>query len=328
MRPPSPPPPRRTGAVSTNDLCPVCASGYLEPYDHEFHECLNCGSLVKHIGFEKAAAARPKGGLGRGLGQIIDPGASSVGMGLNPDGSTNPDAVVDLDETQTHHPLAGETNSDPDAVYVAPKRLRDKRSAAEADPIDVFMGKHGYQPIHKAGQPRVYRADMPGLNGRQSAVLMEGTNGGWVLGTKAGPWHASEKWEDESKKPYTKGRIDVPTTNPGRKPFKQPLPSQGDTGAAEMSLLARGHHPIEDPRLAWAIEDLAKNGRNSQVYHQPLLNSAFEPRQLPDVPAAPEGDVKTPYSEAEQRRLRGFSSTDQIAFPVMGSNPGLTKFTG
>lgn len=429
----------RTSAVSTNDLCPVCASGYLEPYSAEHHECLNCGSLVsKTAAFTKSAArrnyedeptgdelddlfaehdrlpehpdsdlpagetktyrlnhdsgefesprpdwedeiwprhaARPKGGLGRGLGQIIQPEGDPLNLsagGSEADDFVAPDAGV--------HPLADEENQNPDEVYQAPQRIlgsadrdrlldlgatgvkctvqscgaeadepcktpsgqptrphaarinryvnhyqrnKGKLAAAEPDEIDKHMVNLGYQPIHKAGQPRMYSAKLPGMNGRQSALLMEGTNGGWVLGTKGGPWDAGERW-DQGGQPYTKRKIDVPTVNPGTKAFG--LPSQGDRGSAEMSILATGHHPIEDPRLAWAIEDLAKNGRNSQVYHQPLLNSAFEPKQLPDFPEPAEGDTKTPYSEAEQRRLRGFSSTELLVFPVLG-NPGLSRW--
>ncbi|HEY6020457.1 MAG TPA: hypothetical protein VIY48_11265, partial [Candidatus Paceibacterota bacterium] len=197
--PPGPTPPPaagpKTSAAKANDLCPVCASGYLEPYDSEFHECLNCGSLVKHVGFEKHAddmtrrPARGRGGLGRGLSQI-DPGASAVGMGLNDDGSIKPDDGIE-NLVSGVHPLAGQEVQNPDEVYEAPTQLREKgqvgrRQASarlalshrfksarhrvssaptEADPLDVEMGKLGFQPRHRPGQSRLYTMQMPGTPG-------------------------------------------------------------------------------------------------------------------------------------------------------------------
>jgi hypothetical protein len=306
--PPAPPSPAagpKTSAVATNDLCPVCASGYLEPYDQDTHECLNCGSLVKHVGFEKAAAAkRPqRGGLGRGFKDIApyegDP------LNLASGGSENPDNVVDLDETYAH-PLAGETHEE--ETYQAPKDLLGKK-AAEIDPIDEHMGKLGFQPHHEPGQSRMYMMQMPGTPGghlrlTEGVPTAAGVPSGWALTADHVP--SRDQWTVKNHSPYPKRSIllDRLTNKPGEaKPFKQPLPDLGERQMASKTFLAGGHHPIEDPALNFAIRDVAKNGRNSHTYWNAFNDTAYEPPS-----PHPKGST--------QRELRGLSSV----------NPGLVRF--
>jgi hypothetical protein len=293
--------------MATNDLCPVCASGYLEPYDQDYHECLNCGSLVKHVGFGKAAAAkRPqRGGLGRGLKDIApyegDP------LNLASGGSENPDNVVDLDETYAH-PLAGEENMNPDEVYQAPRDLLGKQ-AAEIDPIDEHMGKLGFQPHHKPGQSRMYMMQMPGTPGghlrlTEGVPTAAGAPSGWALTADHIP--SRDLWSARGQKPYPERNVllDRMTNKPGEtESFKQPLPDLGERQMASKTFLAGGHHPIEDPALNFAIRDVAKNGRNSHTYWNALNGTAYEPPS-----PHPKGST--------QRELRGLSSV----------NPGLARF--
>lgn len=111
-----------------NDLCPVCASGYLEPssFDPEYHECLNCGSLVngRHTGY--TAAARPKGGLGRRLDEIPE----QVGDPLNlaNGGSDDPNKADEPLPTAEYHPLHGVElqEGQADKLYQAPTGLRER----------------------------------------------------------------------------------------------------------------------------------------------------------------------------------------------------------
>lgn len=124
---PSPLPPA-SSAVKTNlnDLCPVCASGYLESYSPEYHECLNCGSLVQHIGFEKEAARKPgerllgpRGPLGRGLSDI--PQSDSDPLNLSSGGSEGRGVDSDPPE-EGYHPLAGQQPDEEFEAYEAPLR--------------------------------------------------------------------------------------------------------------------------------------------------------------------------------------------------------------
>jgi hypothetical protein len=325
--------PPHTGAAQVNDLCPVCASGYLEPYDGEHHECLNCGSLVTHVGFEKesATASRkpPRGGLGRGLKQIVDPGASAIGMGLNEDGSVNTDEPVDLDETQTQHPLFGAEVQDPDEVYQAPRRIvgdvqfsrlfseteRDHKlntlAAEGADPIDEFMGKHGFDSIGHPGSPRVYMKSDPDVEGAYYR-LHEGNRGedgqstGWQLHLDHVPSH--EPWQQGGQE-YP-GRS-IPLERRDKDPrfpahFRQPLPDPGNRILPNKVLLAQGTHPIEDAALNRAIRDVGKRGRNSQTFWDTFTSKDYTP---PD-PTHP---------GITQRDRRALSSVD---------NPGLTRFVG
>ncbi|HEY6021170.1 MAG TPA: hypothetical protein VIY48_15075 [Candidatus Paceibacterota bacterium] len=361
-----PPPPQRTSAAQTNDLCPVCASGYLEPYDNTYHECLNCGSLVKHIGFEKQAArrnyedeptgdelddlfaehdrlpphpdsdlpagetmtykyspksgefehlapewerdlgpyeaARPKGGLGRGLKQIQEYEGDPLGLASG--GSENPEFVA---PEAGEHPLKGEENQTPEEEqYRAKKRLLDREAAAEAgvDPLEEHLGKLGFQPMHKPGHERMYVAQMPRT--RNGYIrLHEGVGGsGWVLSADHVP--SREIWM-KGEDPYNQRNITVErqTKQPGGKPFKQPLPDPQDRTMAQKSILAVGHHPIEDDALNRAIRDVSLHGRDSETY-QRVLNTAYEP----PAPLQPEKGMT-------QRDLRGLSSV---------SNPGLGRF--
>lgn len=315
--PPLPPPPK-TSAVQSNDLCPVCASGYLEPYDSEHHECLNCGSLVSHVGFDKESSKKPpRGGLGRGLGQIMDYQGDPLNLASG--GSENPvnDGIEEIPEGGYVHPLAGEENQNPDEVYQAPRDLLGRQAYAEewmtralqhmaseeGELLDEQMGKIGYQPLHKPGQDyeRAYYAPMPGASGGY-ARLTEGTNGGWAL--TADQAHDREKWT-QGGKPFRQRSIPVDraTADPNQvQQFRQPLPDPGNRLMPEKSFLASGHHPIEDDSLNRALRDVATNGRNSQTYRK-VLDTAYEPPKLP-----PESGT--------QRERRLLSSV----------NPGLAKF--
>lgn len=151
-KPPALPPASSAVKSNLNDLCPVCASGYLETYSPEYHECLNCGSLVQHIGFEKEAAAKPgdrllgpRGPLGRGLSDIPQQDSDPLGL-------ASANTVIDLDETQARHPLAGE-EPDPDAdVYEAPRPgyLLDKQSARVINEVTGWP----YADYGPDGEPR------------------------------------------------------------------------------------------------------------------------------------------------------------------------------
>lgn len=122
-RPPISRPPV-TSAVQNNDLCPVCVSGYLEPYDSDTHECLNCGSLVKHVGFEKESARQPRG-LGRGLSQIPEPEGDPLNLASG--GSEDPED--EIPESGYVHPLADEELDSDYIGYEAPRNILDRTSA-------------------------------------------------------------------------------------------------------------------------------------------------------------------------------------------------------
>lgn len=406
----TPPIPPTTSAVKVNDLCPVCVSGYLEPYDSDTHECLNCGSLVKHVGFDKQASRKPsRGGLGRGL-KDIQPYEGDP-LNLASGGSDNPDnAVPDEDYA---HPLADE-EVDPEYVgYEAPRRLLDRTSAlydtgldkednlkyfkdsdfrpsvktmtdrpmftlkhindqphsedggdnwdspavhapkntcetcylrygdlytgpdehededhdfepfqkdvgarfsaADADPLDEQLGKHGYFPIHKPGEERAYLAPLPGSPGGY-ARLTEGVphpvtgERGWLLTADHVP--AQEQWT-KGGKPLRQRSVpmDRMTQDPREgKPFRSKLPDPGNRTMADKSILAAGTHPIEDGTLNRAMRDLAARGRNSETY-QKVFDTAYEPPRLP-----PE--------QGTQRERRMLSSVS----PAPAHNPGLSRF--
>lgn len=310
-------PPPKTSAAQSNDLCPVCASGYLEPYDHEFHECLNCGSLVKHIGLEKHAddmARRPpRGGLGRGLKQMMDYQGDPLGLAdaetladISDDVVTD-DGQDDVVPPRNVHPLADE-ELDPSYVqYVAPRNVVGKLASEDDDPgdLDVSMGKLGYQPLHKPGAlQRAYMAPLPGSPGA-FARLTEGTNGGWVLTADTVP--DRKEWEQNGQ-PYNQRSIPVDrsTANPqDLKQFRQPLADLGNRMMGEKSTLAWGHHPIEDDSLNRALRDVATHGRNSETYGRMLETApVYQPPALP-----PE--------QGSQRQKRLLSSV---------GNPGLARW--
>jgi hypothetical protein len=315
-----PPPPHKLSAVQMNDLCPVCASGYLEPYDQDFHECLNCGSLVKHVGFDKQAAARPKGGLGRGLKDIEQPEAtkSQSIMDIAHGGSQDPNRQDEPLPTAEYHPLQGEVNQTPeDERYVAPTQLREKgqvrRKQSEFEPItlDEHMGKWGFTPHHKGGD-RLYAAPMPGTRNMYMR-LAEGAphpvtgERGWVLSADTFP--AKEPFITPSGKPMRGGlpleRTTKDPTQPGKK-FNQPLPDLTNRMAGEKSMLASGTHPVHDIDFARAIADVAINGRDSETYQNAVLGRPYTP---PPVPLA------DPF--VDQRGNRALSSV---------RNPGLARF--
>lgn len=323
-RPPPPPPPPdidlgempHHGAAkdNMNDLCPVCASGYLEPYDSTYHECLNCGSLVKHVGFEKAAARRPIG-LGRGLKGIpVQEGSNPVG--ISQDADEEAAAVDEVPEDQKQHSLRGQENQNPEAVYQAPTQLREKgqvRRKAAADPIDEFMGKHGFTPRHKAGQSRMYLRAEPGVQGAywrltEGAPHPKTGQRGWALtfdhvhGPDAWERSTGEPYENQKGEPITTMPAPIESTRPTKK-VRRPmgLPDLGDRALGEKSFVASGAHPIEDDSLNRAIQDVGQNGRNSQTYLDHISQHGF------DMPALPSGTT--------QRDLRGYSSVRQ--------NPGL-----
>lgn len=297
---------RTTSMARPNDLCPVCASGYLEPYDGEFHECLNCGSLVKHVGFEKESSRKPprnRGGLGRGLADLTYEG-DPLGIG-----SENTAEPVDLDETMAHHPLAGEELPEDADVYVAP---RNRTAAFEnADDIDEFMGKHGFQPIHKPGHPRAYLMPVDGRRGGGSYFrLSEGTpredgqSPGWVLSADNIP---PREWSNERGEPQMHVNVDRYVKDP-KKPagIRHGLPDLGDRMIGPKNILAAGSHPIEDDSLNRAIRDVAQHGRNSATFQNTFMDTAYEPPRPPN-PAAP---------GMTQRKLRGLSTV----------NPGIGRF--
>lgn len=323
-----PRPNEHEGAVKSNlnDLCPVCASGYLEQYDGTHHECLNCGSLVKQteqppvVKRERSAktAARrpPRGGLGRGLKDIMPYEGDPLALGTG--GSENPDNVVDLDETQTHHPLAGE-ELDPDAeVYTAPKRLLDKQSG-EMDPIDEFMGKHGFSAAHKPGHARLYvkpDEDVEGAYYRLTEGAPHPQTGerGWALTLDHIP--SRETWmQGEDEYPGRSISLQRSVKDPNKpSEFRQALPDPGNRILPNKVMLAAGSHPVDDDHLNRAIRDVGRKGRNSATFWNAFNSTAYEPPLQP----AP-GKKGDPFSSSEQRRLRGLSSVD---------NPGLTRFVG
>ncbi len=432
----------RESSVQVNDLCPVCASGYLEPYDRDFHECLNCGSLVKHVGFEKQAARKaPRGGLGRGLNQIMeyqgDPLNLASGGSENPE-NTDQDA---LDDEGYAHPLADE-ELDPDYIgYQAPRNIlgafsnseQDQKLNADlywrtfpssvapglvpghdahnaeqqvreaednfggglgrwwsptregaafyggpgnvlvgaridssdlkdpehssgliarrpaqlaiehvavgepdgswtdldvppgltswthrpvdhvssvGDPIDEFMGKQGFQPIHREGQPRTYLApltDTPGAYARltEGTPRPDGGPAGWVLTADHIPYR--EQWM-QGDQPYARRDLthERLTTDPKPKPFKTKLPDLGDRVLGQKTFLASGTHPIEDDRLNRAIRQVAKGGRSSTPYWNAFDSTAYEPPRLPGE-----------HDEGTQKEKRILSSV---------GNPGLSRF--
>jgi len=317
------PPPAVGGGVGPvessaqiNDLCPVCASGYLEPYDGEHHECLNCGSLVKHVGFEKEAAARRKpGGLGRGLKDIQE--YEGDPLGLAEGGSENADQADHPDGGYVH-PLAGE-QPDPDYEgYQAPRRILDKKGADEADPIDEYMGKNGFFPAHKPGQERLYLHGMQGVSGAywrltEGAPHPQTGERGWMLSADHIPPH--EQWTEDGesirghsiKRPVGQPgpKLLRPNTDSGGMKYRRErLPNVGEHALGEKSFLVGGTHPVEDDNLARAIRDVHLNGRNSETYGK-VFNTAFESRSLP-------GPDSTP-----RQRQQFYSSV---------GNPGLTRF--
>ncbi len=306
---------KREGSVAVNDLCPVCASGYLEPYSKEHHECLNCGSLVTPEPTPVAkpkraeAAKRPRGGLGRGL-KDIQPYEGDP-LNLASGGSENPENVVDLDETMAHHPLADEKNQNPDEAYEAPRRILG--AVDPDDEIDEHMGKLGFQPIHKPGQSRAYVKPDPHIDGAyyrltEGVPKADGSPSGWALTADHIP--SREKWK-QGDKPFPGRSISLErmTKDPrAMKELRQPLPDLQNRVMGDKSFLAGGAHPIDDDALNRAIRDVVQHGRNSQTYQRAIMDTAYEaPR-----PPAP-GPGKT------QRDLRGLSSV---------SNPGLTRFVG
>lgn len=419
--------PPTTSAVQANDLCPVCASGYLERYDSQHHECLNCGSLVTHVGFERraaadetgrqdwskdkpshlmgpeplryatqrqhdllgelgwyadrnsgeyakergslmhglvaepdgiwahsvrdsstgeeyesshpdfgsamnsvidinnganpkdqgyrrTAAARPKGGLGRGLKQIQE--YEGDPLGLSNGGSENANQEDHPDGGYVH-PLAGEQLDQDYVGYEAPRRILDKE-AGELDPIEEFMGKQGFQPIHKPGQSRVYvkrDGDLGGAYWRltEGALNQHGKPSGWSLTFD----HARtpERWE-RNNQPYVddRGRPSqympeaLPSTKADEKRRRRPmrLNDLGEHALAQKSFVAGGSHPIEDDALNRAIRDVAQHGRNSQTYRKVWDDAAYE------APVPPK-----PGPGMTQRDLRGLSSV---------TNPGLARW--
>lgn len=293
--PPPQPPPKRTSAVSVNDLCPVCASGYLEPYDSEMHECLNCGSLVKHIGFEKTAAPKRRpGGLGKGLGQLLQEQDTSDPLNLANGGSEAKGFVA---PEHSHHPLEGQENSTPEEdQYRAKKNILDKQAEAEPVTMEEHLGKFGYTPIHRGeDQYRTYLAEMPGARGMYTR-LTEHPNDRWVLTADA-------------VHPREQGAATLKTVDPVS--FQQmgdrrvQAPGSDSHMMAKKSVLAEGHHPVHDPELAKAIADVSINGRDSQTY-QRVLTNPFVAQRPPQ-----------PGPDMSQQHLRGLSSVE---------NPGLTRF--
>jgi hypothetical protein len=305
-RTPPPQPPRKKSAVSANDLCPVCVSGYLEPYDGDYHECLNCGSLVKHIGFEKVAAPRRRpGGLGKGLGQLLQEQDTSDPLNLANGGSEAEGFVA---PEQSHHPLADEENATPEEEqFRARKRILDKQAEAEPITMDEHLGKFGYQPIHKDGELRAYLAEMPGSRDHY-VRLTEHPNDKWVMTADTAP--ARDQWDSSrGGRPSPQRGSTLQTVNPVN--YQQigerqvPFPDQGDRAAPRKSVLAEGHHPVHDPELAKAIADVSVNGRDSQTY-QRVLTNPFVAKKPP-----------VPGPDMSQQHLRGLSSVE---------NPGLTRF--
>jgi len=294
-----------TSSAEVNDLCPVCASGYLEPHDANYHECLNCGSLVKQLEqspaprtrrerkreaekpdwfFDKFSAARPKGGLGRGLKQIQPYEGDPLGLA---DDERNSE---DHPQGGYVHPLAGEQPPEDYEEYVAPRRILDKE--AGSDPIEEFLGKQGFSPVHKPGQSRAYIHPIPGVKGAffrvtEGVPLHSGGPSGWQLTADN-----TNKPEPQSFKVMTPGRT-----------VDRKMPDVGDRAMPEKSMLAGGSHPIEDDTLNRAIRDVHENGRNAEVYRKLFETTAYEPPSL-----EPRGST--------QRAKRMLSST----------NPGLTVF--
>lgn len=320
-RRPMPPPsrPRKTtSSTQVNDLCPVCASGYLEPYDNDFHECLNCASLVKHIGFERQAAARPKGGLGRGLKQIMEYTDDPLNLGTG--GSENPENMPeDAPEEGYAHPLAG-VERDPDYVgYEAPKgRLLDKQAGQiEDEEIEEHLGKLGFQP-HHGRSGRMYVMPDPHIDGayyRLTEGVPTGPDGprGWAL--TADHVSANSGWTKDGDS-VRHLPIERKTNDPTKtKMLRQPLPDTSNRPMSEKNILATGTHPIEDDNLNRALRDVAKNGRNSATYQNTFMDTAYE---------APRPPVSGP--DKTQRDLRLLSSLEHMAFPVISSNPGLVRF--
>lgn len=312
--------PPRTSAV--NDLCPVCASGYLEPYDSQFHECLNCGSLVKHVGFEKEAASRPKGGLGRGLKNIETPEAtkSQAIMDIAHGGTQDPNKPDEPRPTAEYHPLRGEEMPEEYQEYQPPKRIV---GAAEPEPItlDEHLGKFGFQPTHRAGDSRrAYVAPLPGTTGGYASLIerkphpITGEDRGWTLRAVHVP---PEEQYTQHGAPYEKSNIPLNrymVSGPDyTKQFNQPLTDPGERMMPQVSDLASGFHPVHDTDFARAIADVGINGRDSQTYQDAVLTNPF-------VAARP----STPGPGKSQKELRGLSSVDQMSFPVI-SNPGLTR---
>lgn len=372
----------KEAAAQANDLCPVCASGYLEPYDSEFHECLNCGSLVKHVGFEKESAwngedeptdaeladlfaehdrlgdehdeyrrqygvahpddwsdlppgetrtihydrtpdgslvernweddllfphesskARQRkrpGGLGRGLADIMEYEGDPLNLASG--GSENPDNVVDLDETMAHHPLADEELPEDADTYEAPRRIL----GSETDPIEEFMGKQGFQPIHKPGQSRIYMMPLVGSPGSyarltEGAAKADGEPSGWSLTADHIPESNFTK-DDVPQRSIPLERSTKGTTKP--KDFRQPLPDAQNRMVGGKTFLASGSHPIKDYTLNRAIRDVAQRGRGSKPYWDAVNQSSYE------MPAPPP-DTGT------QRERRMLSSV---------GNPGLNRF--
>jgi len=252
----------------------------LEPYGEDY-ECLNCGSIASKAGLGKTAA-RPKGGLGRRLQDIQPYEGDPLNLGTG--GSENPENVVDLDETQGHHPLFGQENQNPDEVYQAPKRIL----GAAADLIDEHMGKHGYQPIHRAGEPRIYLAEMPGTRGAYARLTEH--NDGWKLTA-------------DTVNPRDRRSLMMDTNRGDQK--RIPMANPGEHSMGDKTLLAEGHHPIEDDQLNRASQDVAQNGRESHVYKK-VFDTAFETTR----PARPGAGMS-------QQDLRHLSS---------GGNPGIARF--
>lgn len=281
-----PPPPHKLSAVQMNDLCPVCASGYLEPYDQTFHECLNCGSLVNHVGFEKQAAARPKGGLGRGLKDIEPPEAtkSQAIMDIAHGGTQDPNKADEPLPQAEYHPLRGEEMPEEYQEFEPRKRIV---GAAEPEPItlDEHLGKFGFQPHHRPGA-RMYAAPMPGTRNmfmRLNEGVPHPTTGetGWVLSADTFP---AKPAYTQGDKPYrARGvpleRMTKDPVQPGKK-FNQPLTDPMNLMAGERTRLASGFHPVHDTDFARAIADVAINGRDSETY----WNAINHPHTPPPAP--------------------------------------------
>lgn len=423
-----PPPPlweRRTSSAGVNELCPVCASGYLEPYDREFHECLNCGSLVKHVGFEKKsgyrdnedepsnaelddlfaehdrlgdehdqyrqehgmahpddwsdlpagetrttrydrtpegglverhweddllfpheADARPRGGLGsglnrtgpRGLGQNaeVDRGMelfSGDPLDLASGGSENPENTDDQLDPGVH-PLADEELPEDYIGYAPPRQIvgsmfrkaeqgqklnslywrthrPEEHTAATGipDEIDEFMGKQGFQPIHKGDQPRSYFAPMPGARNTyvrltQGSPTAEGRPSGWALFADHVP--PANEWTNAENDPQRHITIRRKTLDPTKpQDVRRGVPDLTNRLVGDKSLLATGTHPIEDDTLNRAIRDVMKRGRGSAPYWKMLEDTAYEPPTLPGE-----------FDRGTQKQKRMLSSV----------NPGLARF--